>query len=92
MSADTPAFAINDATPLGYVNYNGVDMPVSQVPNAVVRALMGHGHFPDHGRAVVAVPGRQWPHTPETCLTENYKTEWLDPETLVCQGCGLDVS
>ena len=72
--------------------YNGADMPVSEVPDRMTRALLGYGHFPldlAH-RRVVLVPGRAWPYTPATCLTDEHRGEWLDPSTLVCTGCGLD--
>jgi hypothetical protein len=54
------------------------------------KALLGSGHYPDPGRYVINIIGKTWPHTPDTCLTDKYKCEWIDEHTLVCQGCGLD--
>lgn len=74
------------------IQFDGVDMAIDEVPDAGIRALLGHGHFPRdiRARSVVNVPGREWPHTPTACLTDEHKGEWLDAHTLVCTGCGLD--
>lgn len=73
------------------VEFNGVEMRIRDVPSAFVRAGLGVGHFPGHCRQVVEVPGRTFPHTPETCLVDMHKGEWLpDGTQLYCTGCGLD--
>ena len=38
------------------------------------------------------MPGRTWPGTPQTCLTDRYgaQGEWLNESVLVCPDCGLD--
>ena len=74
------------------INYNVVEMSVSDVPDAVTRALLGHGHFPGDiaRRTVVSPPRVMWPHTPETCQTDDHAGVWLDQTVMVCTGCGLD--
>lgn len=73
------------------VEYSGAETRVADLPSTSLRASFGYGHFPGHNRSVVVVPGRTWPHTPETCSTDDYvEGEWLDEQTLVCRGCGLD--
>ncbi len=63
------------------------------------------GHAPAHhageyvypGRAVLILPGHQWPAVPEQCRP-NTDTDWYgqdpdgDASVLVCRLCGLDVS
>lgn len=92
MTDDTSTFGVTDSTPFGCIIYNGTEMPIAEVPDAFIRALSGYGHFPGHGRSVVTVPGRTWPHSPETCAPDEYATEWINNQTLVCLGCGLDVT
>ncbi len=74
------------------IEYNGINMPVSDVPDALSRAFLGYGHFPADvaHRKVITVTGRTWAHTPDTCLTDEYRGEWLNEDILVCTGCGLD--
>lgn len=73
------------------IEYDGVEMAVADIPSVFDRAMLGYGHFPSPGgRPVLDVPGRAWPYTPETCPTDDCEGEWIDPQHLVCTGCGLD--
>lgn len=73
------------------VEINGVEMKIRDVPSAFLRAEFGVGHFPGHNRQVVDVPDRTFPFTPDTCLVDLHKGEWINNGTiLVCTGCGLD--
>lgn len=76
------------------VELDGVPTPISELPDANLRAESGYGHFPYdvERRRVVEVAGRAWPYTPTTCLVDRYggRGEWLDESTLFCPGCGLD--
>ena len=73
------------------VEINGIETAVKDIPSAFVRAEFGYGHFPGHGREVVDAPEMNWPHTPETCPTDEVITRWIRADTvLVCTGCGLD--
>ena len=96
----------NDVTcttcpPIGTVEYNGVEMRISDVPDKFSRWMLGYGHENPWGRPVI--PG-DWPHTVDTCRFEEHPARWQDNEgnwltldeaklcghTLVCTGCGLD--
>ena len=76
------------------IDYNGVALKISEVPDVYDRAMLGYGHWPSEiaQRPVVTMSGRVWPYSPETCLTDDYifTCEWFDEHTLVCPGCGLD--
>jgi len=73
------------------VEFNGQSMAIKDVPDKHIRAMLGYGHGYT-GRPVVE---GEWAYTPDTCLltgpTEG--TKWInDNQTLVCTGCGLDVT
>lgn len=70
---------------------DGVPMKIRDVPSVDLRAMFGVGHFREHDRQVIDVPGRVFPYTLETCLVDMYAGEWLpDGSMLFCTGCGLD--
>ncbi|WP_092927964.1 hypothetical protein [Actinopolyspora alba] len=65
------------------------------------------GHAPAHhaggyvhpGRAVLMLPGRPWPDSPERCTNDDpLANEWYGSHTegeatvLACRRCGLDVT
>lgn len=85
---------MNAPNPVGsrWIDYNGVNMAVADIPDAWLRAMLGYGHLPSMvgRRPVLDIPGRTWPYAPATCPTDDYKGEWIDPQHLVCAGCGLD--
>lgn len=85
------------------VGYNGMYMKIKDIPDPYVRAGLGVGHWPNHGRPVVELEDREFPLTPDTCLVDIYGGEWIKMgecdacetlnyccERLVCTGCGLD--
>lgn len=72
------------------INYDGVLMPVHAIPDAVLRASLGVGHFPSDVRAREVYTGRTFPYSPEVCPTDVYGAEWINSHLLVCLGCGLD--
>lgn len=75
------------------VEYNGRVVAIRDLPVSI-RHHFGYGHFPDQGDTVVPHPeGKSWPYTPDTCLrADDMRGSWVDPEHLVCPGCGLDVT
>jgi hypothetical protein len=75
------------------INYNGEDIPVKDVPDPLTRHMLGYGHHNPYNRPVVAVEGRTYPFTPDTCelADEPNHTEWIkDGTILICIGCGID--
>jgi hypothetical protein len=73
------------------VDYNGKPTRIADIADPHMRAMEGYGHFPGHGRKVLDLHGRKFPHTPETCLTDLYSCKWTDDNmALMCTGCGLD--
>ena len=75
------------------VQHNGQYMKIRDIPDQYVRAGMGVGHWPNHGRSVPLFVDRKFPHTPETCLVDIAETEWVNNgKILICCGCGLDVT
>lgn len=78
------------------IEFNGVTMPIHEIPDAVVRTLMGIGHFCHPSRGVAPVQ-RAFEFTPNTCLNTDSITEgneWVvgtdGEEYLICTYCGLD--
>jgi hypothetical protein len=72
------------------VEFNGTIMTMAELPDTGLRATCDYGHFPARNRVPVHVPGRSWPWSPSTCSPDDYPTEWINSEILVCTGCGLD--
>jgi hypothetical protein len=69
---------------------DGTEVAVSEIPNAEMRAVLGMGHHPRHvaGRKIHLGTFR---YNVDTCREDERRTEWRGT-TLVCTGCGLDVS
>lgn len=78
--------------PTQLISYDGKVYKIEDLPTADLRALAGYGHFQPFRREVIYRPdGVEWPYTPNMCLiASGGRGVWIDPETLVCPGCGLD--
>jgi hypothetical protein len=76
------------------VEINGVPTKVKDMKMPAARATFGYGHFPEDIALRPVCPG-EWPYTPDTCPTDDYRFDNLwtpDGTTLMCRGCGLDVT
>lgn len=72
------------------VGIDGAEMRVRDVPYPD-SVLFGVGHDPSYKAEKREVQPGDWPHTPQTCLADEFPNEWRQGGTvLVCTGCGLD--
>lgn len=75
------------------VEYNGTTMKIRDIPDRVVRGLLGMGHLTGV-KWRVSVPSElsPYPYSVEDCLrADETRGVWvLDRTILICQGCGLD--
>lgn len=77
------------------VNYNGKDIKIKNIPNTVDKFMLGYGHNPiymEEERGVIPSYLEPYRFTPDTCNTDYVGTTWLGEDTLICTGCGLDVT
>jgi hypothetical protein len=98
---------MTEQTPLGdqIVDFNGEPMAIKDIPDPVIRTMLGYGHVGHNRRPVITVEGRTWESTPDVCTFGDGPWEWITedgqpgdtkswPERgiqyLVCPKCGLD--
>lgn len=69
---------MTDETPLGdqLVDFNGETMAIKDIPDPVIRTMLGYGHANDDKRSVVVVEGRTWESTPDVCTFGDGPWEW----------------
>lgn len=75
------------------INYGGEDMAIKDVPDPIVRQMLGYGHINHTSRSVIAVEGRTWETTPDVCTYADMPWDWVwvdGVQYLVCPMCGLD--
>jgi hypothetical protein len=72
------------------VELDGMRIRIRDIESAGLRASFGVGHFYRHTRPVIAIPGRTFPFTPDTCLVDMHEGEALSDGSVICTGCGLD--
>lgn len=75
------------------VSYNGEDMKIKDIPDPIVRQMLGYGHAAHPSRTVVRAPGLTPTTTPDKCT--NGPTDWTWVKVggtwyLACPMCGLD--
>lgn len=73
------------------IEYNGSPMRIKDVPDTATRHFLGLGHFREDRPTL---PGA-WPYSPENCIYTDpcEGNKWVNGgQTLVCTGCGLDVT
>lgn len=75
------------------VVFRGESMAIKDVPDRLIRSLLGMGHY-GHAGGRVSVPSElsPYPYSVEDCLrADETRGVWvLDRTILICQGCGLD--
>jgi hypothetical protein len=99
---DTPDVLLGDQLVL----FNGDEVMIKDIPDRVIRVMLGYGHDNDDNRSVVIVEGRPWESTPDVCTYGSLNWEWITVHSctapdgphppvgctsyLVCPKCGLD--